>query len=511
MKEIIVDVGAGQTRVALLENRELTEICIERQNSERITGNIYKGRVENVLPGMQAAFVDIGLEKNAFLYVKDALPNTYYDDDDDYVDPSQYKDYHIDELLKVGQEIMVQVMKEPIDTKGARVSTHITLPGRFLVLMPTVEYVGISRRIESEPERERLKQIAEEVKPRGMGLIVRTAAEDCRREDFLSDIEFLIKLWESIKQKQRSGVTPRLVHKDMNIIYRTVRDMFTKDIDRFVVNSKEQYEKVLELVSAISPHLKGRVEYFSKGYDLFEYHQVEIQISKILNRKVWLKSGGYLVIDQTEALTSIDVNTGKFVGSVDLKDTVLKTNLEAAREIAKQLRLRDIGGIIIIDFIDMPDKEHENMVIETLKNVLRKDRTRTNVLGMTQLGLLEMTRKKVRQRVESVLLAPCPYCNGEGRILSNETIVKKIEKEINNLFNQGGAMAVLVELNPEIEAAIRLLSDERLLSMGKGSQRPVYIRSSAAFRREEYAVRGIDSREAFGMELENCRLMQPNA
>ena len=489
----------------MLENKELTEIYIERHSSERITGNIYKGRVENVLQGMQAAFVDIGLDKNSFLYVNDALPNAYYDEDDEYEDQSKLKGYHIDELLKEGQEIMVQVMKEPIDTKGARVTTHITLPGRYLVLMPTVEYIGISRRIENDEERERLKKIAEELKPKGMGLIIRTAAEDCTSEDMKSDVNFLLKLWDNIKQKHRMYSAPRVIHKDINIIYRTVRDVFTKDIDRLVINSKEHYEKVKEMIGIMSSHLKNKVEYYNKDYDIFEYYQVEPQIVKVINRKVWLKCGGYIVIDQTEALTSIDVNTGKFVGTKDLKDTVLKTNIEAAREIAKQLRLRDIGGIIIIDFIDMKDKEHEATILEALKNALKRDRTRTNVLGMTQLSLVEMTRKKVRQRIENVLLAPCPYCKGEGRILSSETVIKKIEKEVKDIFFNTNPLGVYVEIHPDVEELINYYIEEDLIEFGKQYQKPVYIETSYSLHREEYRIRALDALEVARLRQNQIR------
>jgi len=505
MKEIIIDVGTSQTRVALLENKELTELFIERQSSERITGNIYKGKVENVLPGMQAAFVDIGLDKNAFLYVKDALPNTYFDEDDELVDPGRFKDYHIDELLKVGQEIMVQVMKEPIDSKGARVTTHITLPGRYAVLMPTVEYIGISRRIENDEERERLRKIAEEFKPKGMGLIIRTAAEGCTKADMEADINFLLKLWDNIRQKQKSAAAPKVIHKDINIIYRTVRDMFTKDTDRLVINNKEHYEKVKELIGIIAPQIKNRVEYYSKGYDIFEYFQIEQQIGKVISRKVWLKCGGYIVIDQTEALTSIDVNTGKFVGTVDLKDTVLRTNIDAAREIAKQLRLRDIGGIIIIDFIDMQDKEHEMIVLEALKNALRRDRTRTNVLGMTQLGLVEMTRKKVRQRIENVLLAPCPYCKGEGRILSSETIVKKIEKEVKNIFFTSVPVGIYIEIHPDVEELINYYIEEDLIEFGRQYGRPAFIKTCESMHREEYTIRALEPSEMARLRQQGVR------
>lgn len=419
MKEIVIDVGMENTTVALLEDKELAELYVEKQNNLSIVGNIYKGRVENVLPGMQAAFVNIGIDKNVFLYVKDAIPNTYIGEEEESEYADQYKNVNINDFLKVGQEIVVQVVKEPISTKGARVTTHITLPGRFIVLMPTVEYTGISRRIEDEQERERLKTIASKYKPESMGVIIRTAAEGCSEEEIREDINFLSKLWEEIKDKQQGGPIPRIIHKDINIVYRTVRDMFTNDIDKFIINNKEQYEKILQVVSLMSKDLAGKIQYFDKAYEILDYYDIKSKISKVLTRKVWLKSGGYIVIDQTEALTVVDVNTGKFVGSTDLKDTVLKTNVEAAREIAKQLRLRDIGGIIIIDFIDMHEKQHEEVVLESLKNSLKKDRTKSNVLGITHLGLVEMTRKKVRQRVESAFMTECPCCSGEGKILFN--------------------------------------------------------------------------------------------
>lgn len=419
MKEIIIDVGTTQTTVALLEDRELAELYVEKNEHQSIVGNIYKGRVENVLPGMQAAFVNIGIDKNVFLYIKDAIPNAYFGEEEEGEYTDKYKNANINDFLKVGQEIVVQVVKEPISTKGARVTTHITLPGRFIVLMPTVEYIGISRRLEDEEERERLKALAEKYKPQDMGIIIRTAAEGCSEEDIKEDISFLTKLWESIKENQISGPVPRIIHQDINIVYRTVRDMFTNEVDKFVINNEDEYKKVIQVVELISKDLVKRVEYFDKAYEIFEYYDIKSKISKVLTRKVWLKSGGYIVIDQTEALTVIDVNTGKFVGSIDLKDTVLKTNVEAAREIAKQLRLRDIGGIIIIDFIDMHEKQHEDVVLDSLKNSLKKDRTKSNVLGITHLGLVEMTRKKVRERIDNAFLTDCPCCNGEGKVLTS--------------------------------------------------------------------------------------------
>jgi len=399
MKEIVVDVGFNQTRVALVENKELSEIYIDVNKGNGIAGNIYKGRVTNVLPGMQAAFVDIGLEKNAFLFVKDAQPYAFCEEMEIYVSDSPYKEHQIDELLRVGQELIVQVVKEAIDTKGPRVTTHITLPGRFLVIMPSVDYVGVSRRICDETEKERLKEMAAECKPADMGLIVRTAAIGCSKEDFEADIQFLTKLWETILVRKKAVESSKVIHRDLTLIYKTVRDLFTKDVDRMVINNKEQYEKVIEIIDITAPHMKNKVEYYTKTEDLFESYQLEAKINRLASRKVWLKNKGYIVIDQTEALTSIDVNTGKFVGSKDFEDTVYLTNMEAAKEIGRQLRLRDIGGIIIIDFIDMHNKDHEEAVIEALKLTLKKDRTKNNVLGMTQLGLVEMTRKKVRQHI----------------------------------------------------------------------------------------------------------------
>jgi len=426
-KQLIVDIGASENRVALLEDNELAEIYIEKAGAETMVGNIYRGKVSSVLPGMQAAFVDIGYDKNAFLYAGDIIAKKDYSDDDDE-GVNVVKDCNISDLVSVGQELTVQVVKEPIGSKGPRVTTNITLPGRHLVLLPDAEYTGVSRRIENEAERAKLKKIAEELRPEGMGLIVRTASEGMEKEEFIDDLNFLLKLWGSIREKEKSGHVPRCIHKDLNLVYRMVRDMFTKDIDKFIINDRSYYEKIVELTDIISPGLKRRVEYFSKECDLFEYYQLESKLAKALARKVWLKCGGYLVIDRTEALTVIDVNTGKYVGRSSLEDTVLKTNLEAAGEIARQIRLRDIGGIIIIDFIDMHEQEHQQMVMDRLKQALKRDRTKTIVVGMTGLGLIEMTRKKVRQELSTILHVDCPYCDGTGKLPSNSPIIKNMQK-----------------------------------------------------------------------------------
>lgn len=388
-KEILIKMEPDETAVAVVEDQQLVEIYLERSSNQRIAGNIYEGVVENVLPGMQAAFVDIGLEKNSFLYVEEAAPQHTCDDEDG----GEQRKYSIGEVVKEGQEILVQIVKEPVGTKGARVTTHLTLPGRYVVLMPTVDYVGISRRIEAEGERKRLKALADEIRPEGMGLIVRTVAEGMMQDELSSDVEMLVKLWKKVQYKAVKSSAPQLIHKDLELLQRIVRDTLTDDVDRVLVNSKEGYEKILEILDITAPQMKNKVM-IKDVKDIFQLYDIPNQLEKVIKRKVWLKSGGYLIIDQAEALTAIDVNTGKFVGTTNLSDTVLKTNMEATMEIAHHLRVRNIGGIIIIDFIDMDIPQHKAMVLEALENELKRDKTKTNILGFTQLGLLEMTRKR---------------------------------------------------------------------------------------------------------------------
>ena len=381
-RKILIDVRPEQIQVALLEQDDLVEIYVESAEHQRIAGNIYRGKVKNVLPGMQAAFVDIGEGKNAFLYAGD-------------IQPGKEPCPPVQELLKTGQELTVQVVKEPVGTKGARITTQITLPGKYLVLMPAVNYVGISRQIENESERQRLKSIAQDIKPESMGLIVRTAAFEKGAEDFATELNFLTELWAKIEKGERKGKVPRPLYREESILYRTVRDLFNGDVDQLIINRQEEYRKVLEWTDLLSPSLRERVRYFEPKRDLFAYFGVGEQIERAAQRKIRLKSGGSLVMDPTEALTVIDVNTDKYVGKVDLEDTVFHTNLEAAEEIARQIRLRDIGGIIVIDFIDMEVAENRLQVLEALKAALKKDRAKTNVVGFTGLGLVEMTRKKI--------------------------------------------------------------------------------------------------------------------
>jgi ribonuclease G len=491
-REILVTVDVDETRAAVLEGGELIELAIERPVHERVVGNIYKGRVENVLPGMQAAFVNVGLERNSFLYIDDALPMKG-EIDDEFGEIA--RKLTIKDVLRPGQEIIVQVVKEPIGTKGARVTRHVTLPGRFLVLMPNVDYVGVSRRITDEKERERLKQLAVRIKPPEAGLIVRTVAEGAGEQELVQDSSFLVRLWERIRQRAQTGQAPSNLHRDLGLLHRVVRDWLDDDVSQFVIDAKPEYEKALDIVETLSPALKERLKLYSRtDQSLFDFHGVEMEIDKALKKRVWLKSGGYLVIDQTEALTVIDVNTGKFVGTTNLADTVFKTNLEAAREIARQLRLRDIGGIIIIDFIDMEVQEHRQTVLRTLEDALRQDRTRANVLGLTQLGLVEMTRKKSSQNLDEALMRACHYCDGRGKLLSEETMARRVRAEIRRILKQSTSEALLMEVHPTVAALLIGPGGARLKDLEKELGKAIYVRGNAEVHLEQMNLRILGTR-----------------
>lgn len=477
---IIVNCDHKETRVALLENGKLVEIYIERSLRQRIVGNIYKGVVENVLPGMQAAFVNIGEEKNAFLYVDD-------------IPCSQKGEWQggrppIQRLLHVGEELMVQVMKESFGSKGARLTGYISLPGRFLVFMPGLNYVGVSRRIKCQEERERLKKIVDKEKPPDAGVIVRTAAEGANEESLKNDLKFLVRLWDKIKNSYRQEKGTALIHKDVALVYRIVRDLFNERVSRFIIDSDGEYHKVLELLQCISPHLKNRVVYYKGPEPIFEHYHIEGEIEKSLNRVVWLKCGGYLVFDQTEALTVVDVNTGKYTGKSNLAQTVLNTNLEAAEEIARQIRLRDIGGIIIVDFIDMKGEEHRQLVLDKLKENMSRDRTRSQVLGITSLGLVEIARKKVRQGLAAVMQQPCSYCQGRGKVLSPEAVSSKVERELRKILNCQDVEAVLVETNSEVAALLIGSGGTYLKRLEAELGKSIFVRGSDNLHVEKYKV-----------------------
>ena len=481
-KEIIADVTQHDARVALLEDGELAEIQVELKGNERLVGNIYKGRVQNVLPGMQAAFVDIGLDKNAFLYVGDILADKGdfdFNDEHDVVD-TELKQVNIRDIVKRGQEIIVQVLKQPGGAKGARITTHITLPGRHVVLMPSVDHIGVSRKIEDESERERLREIIEKYKPVGMGVIVRTAAVSCTEEELKRDIDFLIRLWRRIKKKSTLVSAPRLIHSEETVMFRTVRDMFTSEVDSFVINDREMYEKVLQVAEITQPEIAHRISFYEEKDNIFDHYGIEEAIAQAFERKVWLSSGAYLIIDEAEALTAIDVNTGKYIGDDDLQETIVNANTEAAIMIAKQIRLRDIGGIVIIDFIDMEDKANEDLIVEVLREALKRDRTKTNVVGFTGLGLVEMTRKKVRRRLSALLQQPCDDCQGSGKVMSPAARTISLVRDLYRTDNKMDSDRYLVEADEDIIAYIDRQNKKKIFMFEKLADKTVFLKQKPA-------------------------------
>jgi len=576
-KEILVNIANRETRIAVLEDKLLVELRVERE--DLVVGNIYKGRVENVLPGMDAAFLDIGLERNAFLYVADILPE-YVDSEPETTDTSETsselaeelaaqeveqeevelvgsdnetasdvddtedegdditlvaessvdindiddedaeeedtdlpvkqasrpakadrkpqrrpqrgrgprRQIPIQELVTHRQELMVQVVKGPRGTKGSRVSTRMSLPGRYLVLMPDANNLGISRKIDESKERDRLKRIVEKFRQPGYGIIVRTEAEGRQSADLLQDYQMLVETWELTLAKGRITPAPGLIYQDMSLIYTIIRDAFGSDVDKLILDSPEDYAKAHEIVDRISPHLSERIHLYDGEKPMFDAYKIEDDIDRLLRRKVWLKSGGYLVIDQTEALTSIDVNTGKFTGSTGLSETILQTNMESTNEIARQLRLRDIGGMIVLDFIDMDNARDKKSVTDALIRALKNDRSRTKISSISPLGLIEMTRKRTRETVDVTLTDTCPYCHGLGRIPSAETVSMNIERDIRKMAKTVNSEAILVLAHPDVAGYFVGPQGEDIERLERQVQRSIYVRSDINWHIEKYEI-----------------------
>ncbi|MGI5824745.1 MAG: Rne/Rng family ribonuclease [Bacillota bacterium] len=481
-KEIIVRNTEEETMVAVTEDHKLVEIYFERAENQSIMGNIYKGKVENVLPGMQAAFVNMGEPRNGFLYVNDAVPRRM-DEEGNILAPG----HSIDEVLKQGQEIMVQIMKEPVGSKGARITTHPTLPGRFTVLMPTVKYIGISRRIEDEAERSRLKELMTEILDDKAGAIIRTSAAGVSREELEKDVKMLLRQWRRIQQKALKTSAPAMIHKDYTLLERMVRDVFVGEIDRIYADSGDTKEKLKDILDFFVPDAKEKVVVAAR--DIMQVNDIDAQLERALRNKVWLKCGGYLVIEQMEALTVIDVNTGKYVGVRDLENTVFTTNMEAATEIAKQLRLRNIGGIIIIDFIDMRDENDKTEIISHLEKELKKDRIKTNILGLTQLGLLEMTRKKNGKVLSSVLMKDCIFCNGRGKVYSEESVYIRLKKELFVLAAETSAESIYIEANPTVAAYLIGAGGSNLASLEQQTGKKIFVKGNTDMHVDNVIVR----------------------
>ncbi|XTZ63243.1 ribonuclease G [Aeromonas salmonicida subsp. pectinolytica] len=425
--ELLVNVTPSETRVALVENGLLQEVHIERQAKRGIVGNIYKGKISRVLPGMQAAFVDIGMDKAAFLHASDIVPHT---ECVAVKEKEQFQAGNIAELVRQGQDIMVQVVKDPLGTKGARLTTDITLPSRYLVFMPGSAHVGVSQRIESEAERERLKRtVAGYVDDLG-GYIIRTAAEGVGEQELEQDAAFLKRLWRKILERKHKYPPCKILYEDPSLAFRVVRDFVGAELDKIRVDSRQSFDQLKRFTEEYVPELAGKLEYYPGESPIFDLYDVENEIQRALERKVELKSGGYLIIDQTEAMTTVDINTGAFVGHRNLEETIFNTNVEATAAIARHLRLRNLGGIIIIDFIDMQSEDHRRRVLHSLEQALAKDRAKTNVNGFSQLGLVEMTRKRTRESLEHVLCSECPECKGRGRVKTVESVCFEILREI---------------------------------------------------------------------------------
>ncbi len=527
---IIINSTHQEARVALLENEALVEIHIERAQQRNIAGNIYLGRVNRVLPGMQAAFVDIGLGKAGFIHASDVfggpLPPGMIDDVDDQdpdtddllsafdlADPESELDEEeltsnvesrptrgrrrsrsepripLEQKLKENQEILVQVAKDPIGTKGPRLTAHLSLPGRQLVYTPTIEHIGVSRRIADGKERSRLREAVASLRPAEGGFIVRTACEGLTKKEIHDDMRFLLKLWGRITKKREQHAAPTLVHDDMDVILRIIRDVFTPDINEIIIDNANDYERINEFIATFMPRLTGRVKLHDKQTPLFEHYKIEQQITKALDRRVPLKSGGHIVIDHTEALTAIDVNTGRFVGKRNQEETMLQTNLEAAQVVVEQLRLRNIGGLIIVDFIDMERAANRTKVTEALRTALKKDKTRSNMRKISELGLVQMTRKRTRESLQQQLCAPCDYCDGRGHRQSIPTItynlIRQLHKEV---ALQSHAQAVTVYAHPDVLAFLYEEEEEWLDALETQLDTRFFFRTASDFHIEQYEI-----------------------
>ncbi|MCX8021662.1 MAG: Rne/Rng family ribonuclease [Syntrophorhabdaceae bacterium] len=454
--ELIINVTFNEIRMAFLENGSLVEFFVERKNEKSILGNIYKGKVIRIVPGMDAAFVDIGLEKAAFLYVGDIM-----------IDKSMYEEYEdaeldipietterIEGVLEEGQELIVQVTREPLGQKGTKVTSKITLPGRLLVLMPSTQHIGVSRRIDQEDEKKRLAGMLKEICPKGFGLIARTASEGKTLRELEGDLGFLMRIWESIQEKAKTVKAPSILHQDLGMILRVIRDLHSHNLKRIVIDDEHLYRMIGEFLKEYLPENECEAIYFGEKDSIFEAYGIEIDIAKLTQKKIWLKSGGYIVFDYTEALTVIDVNTGRYLGKKGLEDTILRTNLEAVKEIAYQIRLRNIGGIIVVDFIDMERKESREMVFQALIDALKKDRIKTFVYPISEIGLVQITRKRTRHNIVSMLTESCPVCEGAGYIKSRNTVCYEVLREIRSLCRKEGVKKLNVHLSPEVASFI---------------------------------------------------------
>lgn len=501
MNELVINAEGPEVRVAVLENGQTVEVIIERQRERSIVGNIYKGRVSRVLPGMQAAFVDIGTDKSAFLYVgevrggPDDVKNLFGEgeDEDERERPGKKEGEgrgpRIEDLLKAGQDIIVQIAKAPMGSKGSRSTSYLSLPGRNLVFLPTINHLGISRRIVSEKERKRLRSVVESMRPEGAGLIVRTVAEGVSEADLRADMEYLLRLWTSLKKKSESVKAPALLYNDLDLLLRTVRDQFTGEVERLVIDSKTEHERLVKFVSAFMPEYLSKIELYQGEDPIFDYYNIESEIDRALERKVYLKSGGTLVIEQREALTTIDVNTGKFVGKKNLEETITKTNLEACKEVSDQLRLRNLGGIVIVDFIDMNDEENRNKVMHAFTERLKRDKAKTNISQLSELGLLEMTRKRTRESLLRSLTEPCSACDGKGYVKSKISICYEVLRQLKRQGRLHKEEELELQVHPEVAELLATVDQKYLEDLEKEIGKHIVIHPRQDYPIEKFQIK----------------------
>ena len=497
---IVISVDVGETRVALMENGMLAELIVEREADRSPVGNVYLAKVTRVLPGMQAAFVDIGLDRAAFLHVEDVLPTKDLDkladkNDDGNGNGAKSKRGRVTrktpirEVLKEGQKIVVQVSKGPISTKGARVTSHVSLPGRYAVYMPTLEHVGISKRIGNDRERKRLREVIESCKPPSGGVIVRTVAQGLTKGGLKADIGYLVKTWDHVVKKHKSTKkAPTLLYRELDLICRSARDLFTEDVQKIIIDDAEEHERLSKFVSEFMPERAGDIELYDRGDPIMDAFGLEDEIARALARKVPLPSGGYLIIDQAEALTAIDVNTGRFTGKgKDVEETIFQTNLEAVKEIGYQLRFRNIGGLIVLDFIDMEKAGHREKVYRTLQKVLKQDKSKTTAVRISDLGLVEMTRKRTRESLGRTLYESCFYCDGTGRLMSKTTICHEILRQIRREKDSLPGFKVVVNAHPAI---CDMFQREEKRALSRASAR--YSRQIVLQARKDYHLEQFD-------------------
>jgi ribonuclease G len=503
--EILINARSYEVRVALVENGNLSEFHLQRPTEKGLIGNIYRGKVVRVLPGMQAAFVDIGLERTGFLYVDDVYISQNELDKQMLINDFGQEQYNfapvlpedemrrsqgmnIEDLLTEGQDILVQVSKDPIGTKGARLTCHITLPGRNLVFIPLTDHIGVSRKIDDECIRQALRAKIEALRPQGTGFIVRTVAEHAAEEELEADMEFLLLLWDEIKDLATISDIPSLVYEDLDITFRTVRDLFTHDVNAMIIDNKDTYDKLLRFIKTFAPQLQNKITYYQDDTPIFEAYGIELEIGRAIEKKVWLRSGGYIIIESTEALSVIDVNTGRFVGKNNLNETIFKTNMEAAREIAYQLRLRNIGGIIIIDFIDMEDENHREELFAEFKEAVKKDKSRINILKLSEFGLVQMTRKRSSENLHQMMCESCLYCAGEGVLKSRRTVCYDIFRKISRNACRTGGFTITIRVHPRIADMLQKEEKNTAVQLEKDTGKKLIIVPVKDLHIEKYEI-----------------------